>query len=146
MRTIDLLGGNVTSEIQALTAALDRTLTEATGARSPAVVAAARLITTEARRLVGQVTEDWESAPAGAPPFAHKRWLQKSIRHGVVNGVRRAGTNYFVGRLLEFGTDGEERGPRNPHPWLRPAIEGTIGQMPDAMADAVSISIAKAPI
>ena len=123
---------------------METVLVDATGARSPAVVAAAGLITKEARRLVGEVAEEWESSPPGAPPFAHRKWLIRSIRHGVVEGVRRVGTNYFVGRLLEFGTDGEQRGPRNPHPWLRPAIEGSIGQMPDVMATLAGESIGKA--
>jgi hypothetical protein len=44
------------------------------------------------------------SAP-GQPPHEVSGLLRKSIRTGVVDGVRRVGTGSFTSRLLNFGVD-----------------------------------------
>jgi hypothetical protein len=143
MKEIDLSAPNAMGELRKVFQQTVKACETSVDADSPAMRAAARMIVKEARRLVGETAEDWESSPAGAPPFKHIGRLQRSIRSGKNKGDRAAGSSYFVGRLLEFGTDGDERGPTSPHPWLRPAVENTRNEMPDEVQDKARVSVLK---
>lgn len=131
-RSLDFLDpGGFQQGLRAAMGDIDQWMAEATGAKSAPVEAAARLLVKETRRLVGGMGEEWETAAPGEPPLAHQRRLYRSIQTAVVDGERRVGSGYFVARLLEFGTDGDERGPDFPHPFMRPALEGVADQMTD---------------
>lgn len=118
------------------------------GGNSAEVKAAAKVLVKHVKRQLGR--KGGVSAP-GEPPRRQTGRLQKSIASEVRNGVRRVGTGYFTGYILEFGSitgaasadtlgrtqrasrrkSGRKRGAIEPRPFMRPALEAAKEEMGD---------------
>lgn len=159
-RVIDALSrGDLARGLSAARKDIEKLTAELSGANSEPVKAAARVFVKEARRLASTggafgaalrlATKEGVqvnvSAAPGDPPLRHQGRLVRSITTGVVDGVRRVGSSYFVARLLEFGTDGAERGPTSPHPFMRPALENVAAQMTEVLVGEAVKKMAEEP-
>ena len=111
----------------------------ATGADSDAMKAAAGVLRTTWRGLVGTRSE--EPAAPGQPPLAKSLGLRRSIKFAVVDGVMRVGSGLFTSRLLEFGVTGGDR-IIEPRPHARPALEIAAPKMTDVVVADLQRKIA----
>jgi hypothetical protein len=97
------------------------------GANSEPVKQAATVLQKNWRRLLNVRGGGKPSAP-GTPPRRQSGRLWKSVRQGVVEGVRRVGSGDFRSWMTEFGVDG-----RAPRPHARPALEVSQQQMTEVI-------------
>jgi hypothetical protein len=133
-------------------ARMNRTIT---GADSEPVKAAATVLRNEWRRLLSVQGRGEPSSP-GSPPhkqgegFNFKRPkgstgparrsgpLFRSIRHAVVEGVRRVGSGDFRSRLHEFGA-----ADLAPRPHARPALENVADKMGEVLVSESQRAVEK---
>lgn len=145
-----------------------------TGARSPAVIAAASALGRAWRLELNTPAGDIRQSPKsrrfrgspskpGEPPHRLSGITRKSVKTGVVDGVRRVGSGYFKLRLLEDGVtatvtrrrkDGA-RGKRRaavsrsytftiaPRPSAQRALDRAAPQMTDVFVSKLSSDFAE---
>jgi hypothetical protein len=103
-----------------------RQLKRDTGPRSRAMTRAARVLRDAIRTVISTPGTPSNPAPPGAPPHRITRELLRSWGTGVVNGVRRVGSGWFVARLQEDGTESMA-----PHPYARQGLANAERTMVD---------------
>lgn len=156
---------SIQQTVQLANRALVKQVRAATGADSPAVVKSAAVLARKMREVLSvpapgrraslksRRVQGGEPSRAGQPPRMQSERLKRSIKHAVVEGVRRVGTGNFRGRLLEFGVIAAGRKSRPskrkgakgamtkasrpiviaPRPWARPALEQARAAMVDVV-------------
>lgn len=103
-----------------------------TGARNPAVQAAARVLRDKIREQLDQRSPE-PSAPGESPRRVTGR-LRRSVRDGIVNGVQRVGTDDFRAPILEFGARHDDGKVLEPRPFMRPGKQAAEKEMGHAIA------------
>ena len=103
---------------------LEREVADITDAKGPVMRQAGRTLVKGIRRQVA--TRGTESAPSapGSPPHRISGKLWRSFATGVVEGVRRVGSGYYVARLAEKGSDKQQ-----PRPYMRRGFEATEAEL-----------------
>lgn len=108
---------------------------ETSGADSEPVRQSAAVLVKNWRRLLSVRGDRAEPSAPNEPPRQRTRFLRRSIRTAVVDGVRRVGSGDFRARLFEFGGYKDRSGqPEPPRPHGRVALEQSADQMTEVMA------------